>query len=161
MASIQFWSATARRHTVFGFTLALVLLATSAIDVQAQESGPVRSFATDAGMILNPIKPEATADFEMVLGKVKEALNKSEAPGRKDQARGWKVFKAQEPGPNSSVLYVFVMDPAVDGGEYAVGQLLAEVFPTEAQALYDTFSGAYSGGQTLLNLNPVMDFGAP
>ena len=47
-----------------------------------------------APLLLNFIKPDKTADFEMVMGKVKEALAKSEKPERKQQAAGWKVFKA-------------------------------------------------------------------
>jgi hypothetical protein len=110
-------------------------------------------------MILNPIKAEATADFEEIIGKVKEALNKSEDPKHKEIAAGWKVFKAKEPGPGGSVFYVMVMDPAVQGGEYAVSKILSEAFPTEAQVLYDKFSGAFAGGQNLLNLDLVNDFG--
>src|SRR5437899_4636560 len=71
----------------------------------------------DGGVILNFVKADKTADFEMVLGKVKEALAKSEKPERKAQAAGWKVFKASEPGPNGAVIYVFTMDPVAKGAE--------------------------------------------
>src|SRR4051812_27896968 len=36
-----------------------------------------RVFASDAGMVLNFIKPDKTADFEAVMVKLKEALMKS------------------------------------------------------------------------------------
>ena len=49
-------------------------------------------------MVLNFIKPDKTADFEMLVAKLKEALQKSEKPERKQQAASWKVFKAAEPG---------------------------------------------------------------
>ena len=49
-------------------------------------------------MVLNFIKPDKTADFEMVMGKLKEAMAKSEKPERKQQAAGWKVFKSPDPG---------------------------------------------------------------
>jgi len=45
-------------------------------------------FPGDAGVILNFVKADKTADFEMVLGKVKEALAKSDKPERKAQAAG-------------------------------------------------------------------------
>ncbi len=122
---------------------------------------PVRTFASDAGIILNPIKFEATADFELVMGKLKEALASSEDPKRQEQAAGWKVFRSQEPGPSGSVLYVMVMDPAVQGGEYAVSKILSEAFPTEVQELYQKFSDAYASGQSLLNLDLVSNFSAP
>ena len=48
-------------------------------------------------------------DFETVLAKLRTALTDSKDPVRNQQGWGWKIFKAAEPGPNGSVLYVFVM----------------------------------------------------
>ena len=50
---------------------------------------------SDAGMVLNFIKADKTADFEAVMAKLKEALQKSEKPERKQQAASWKVFKSR------------------------------------------------------------------
>src|SRR3979490_4430 len=100
-------------------------------------------FNSDGGVILNFVKADKTADFEMVLGKVKEALAKSEKPERKQQATGWKVFKASEPGPSGAVIYVFIMDPVVKGGDYSVGQILVEGFGAEGQTLYKTYSESF------------------
>ena len=58
---------------------------------------------SDGALVLNYIKPDKTADFEMVMAKVKEALAKSEKPERKAQAEGWKIFKTAEPGPSGAV----------------------------------------------------------
>src|SRR5215470_1790915 len=79
---------------------------------------------SDAGVVLNFVKGDKTSDFEMVLGKVKEGLAKSDKPERKQQATGWKVMKAAEPGPNGAVIYAFIIDPAVKGGDYSVGNIL-------------------------------------
>ena len=103
-------------------------------------------------MILNTIKPDRTADFELVIDRVKAALHQSTDANRKQQAAGWRVYKALEPGANNSVLYVFWLNPVVKGADYTVSKILYEVFPQEAQELYQKFSGAYSGGQTLVNL---------
>ena len=62
-----------------------------------------RVFGSDAGMIWNPVKPDRTMDFEMVMARLKEALALSEDPVRKQQAAGWKVFRALEAGPNAIV----------------------------------------------------------
>src|SRR6266705_6776420 len=43
-------------------------------------------FSGDAAMTLNFIKADKTADFEMVIAKLKDALAKSEKPERKQQA---------------------------------------------------------------------------
>jgi len=113
-------------------------------------------FAGDAAMTLNFIKADKTADFEMVIAKLKEALQKSTNPTRKQQAMGWKIFKASEAGPNGSVLYVSIVDPVVKGSDYTVSTILSEAFPTEVQALYKTYSEAYVS-QNLINLAILTD----
>jgi hypothetical protein len=116
-----------------------------------------RVFSSEAGMIFNQIKPDAAADFEMVMGRVMDALQKSADATRREQARGWKIFKAQEPF-QGNLMYVFVMDPAVKGADYSLTKILAEAFPTEVQALYQKLNAAYAAGPSLVNLSPV---GAP
>jgi hypothetical protein len=118
-------------------------------------------FGADAGIIFNAIKPEGVEPFEMVLGRLKQALAQSADPVRRQQAQGWKIFKAGEAGPANSVLYVFVMDPVVKGADYGVAKILAEAFPAEAQELYRAYIAAFASGQTLLNLNAVPAAAAP
>ena len=118
-----------------------------------------RTFANDGGMVLNFIKPDKTADFEAVVGKLKEALNKSEKPERKQQAASWKVFKSPDPAAGGNVLYVFMIDPSVKGADYTVSTILAEAFPTEVQALYKQYADAYASGQNFVNLSLVSDLG--
>jgi hypothetical protein len=126
---------------------------------QAQAPAPTRVFGADAGMIINTIKAEKTADFEMVIAKVKEALQKSENPQRKAQAASWRVFRSVEAGPNNSALYVFWIDPPVKDADYTVARILSEGFPADVQALYKTFNDSYAGGQNLLNLRLVSSLG--
>jgi hypothetical protein len=117
---------------------------------------PGRIFAAEQGVIFNAIKPDKVVDFETVIGKLRKALETSKDPVRNQQGWGWKIFKATEPGPNGSVLYVFVMDPTVKGADYGVAKILAEAYPMEIMALYRMYSGAFApAGQTLLNLQPV------
>jgi hypothetical protein len=111
-----------------------------------------RVFASDAGLVLNFIKPDKAADFEVVMAKLGEALQKSDKPERRQQAASWKVFRAVEPGANGSVLFVFVMDPAVKGADYTVSTILAEAFPDEVQDLYKRYADAYATGQNVVNL---------
>lgn len=121
-------------------------------------AGDARVFAAEAGLIFNPVKPGATADFETVLRRLRDALESSPNPVRREQAKSWKVFKAQEPF-QGQVLYIFVIDPAVKGADYSVTKILAEAFPTEVQSLYEKFSGAFAGKQTLVNLSLVQAYG--
>ena len=116
-------------------------------------------FPGDAGVILNFVKADKTADFEMVLGKVKEALAKSDKPERKAQAASWKVFKSPEPAAGGNVLYVFLIDPAVKDADYTVSTILAEAFPQEVQAIFKQYSEAYASGQNFVNLALVQKLG--
>ena len=118
-----------------------------------------RVFGSDAGMILNAIKDDKTEDFEAVVAKLKEAFQRSDKPERKQQAASWRVFKAVERGANNSAIYVFWFDPPVKGADYTVSRILAEAFPTEAQALYKKFSDAYVGGQNVINLQLLSRMG--
>lgn len=114
-----------------------------------------RIFTSGSGVIFNAIKPAGVVDFEIVLGRLRQALATSTDPVRRSQAAGWKTFKAAEAGPGGSVLYIFVIDPAVQGTDYGVARILAEAFPDEAQELYRRYIGAFAAGQTLLNLQPL------
>ena len=120
-----------------------------------------RVFASEAGVIFSPIRPDKVVDFEIVLGRIHEALARSTDTVRRQQAAGWKVFKALEPGPNGSVLYVFVMDPAVKGADYTISKILSEAFPAEVQEIYKLYNGAFVGGQSLLNLQTLENFAEP
>ena len=125
---------------------------------QAQTVSNPRLFPNDAGMVLNFIKPDKTADFEAVLGKLKEALQKSEKPERKQQAAGWKVFKSADPA-GANVLYVFIIDPAVKGADYQVSNIIAEAFPTEANEMLKKYAESYAQGMNILNLNVLQNLG--
>src|ERR1700719_3127178 len=125
----------------------------------AAQASTKRVFASDAGMVLNFIKPDKTADFEAVMGKLKEALQKSEHPERKQQAARWKVCKSAEPA-GANVLYVFVIDPSVKDADYTVSNILAEAFPTaELNTIYKQYADSYAQGQNITNLNLITNFG--
>jgi hypothetical protein len=126
---------------------------------QAQAAPATRTFGNDAGMVLNFIKPDKTADFEAVVTKLKEALQKSEKPERKEQAKSWQVFKSPDPAAGGNVLYVFVINPAVKGADYTVSTILAEAFPQEVQTLYKQYAESYASGQNFVNLQLVSDLG--
>jgi hypothetical protein len=144
-----------------GLMVALCAAAPTRAHAQAaQAQAPAaRVFASDAGMVLNFIKADKTSDFEAVVSKLKEALQKSEKPERKQQAASWKVFKSADPAQNNQVLYVFVIDPPVKGADYTVSTILNEAFPQEVQALYKQYAEAYATGQNFLNLSIVSEFG--
>ena len=119
------------------------------------------TFAAPAGLILSYIKSDKGADFERVMSRLGEALASSEDEQHRLLASGWRVYRAQEPGPDGEVLYVWMIDPALAGADYAVPELLGEALPDESQALFDAFSEAFGSGQALINLDPVSIGPAP
>ena len=124
----------------------------------AQRPAP-RVFASDAGLVLNFIKPDKTADFEAVMAKLTDALQKSDKPERKQQGASWKVFRALEPGANGSVLYVFTIDPPVPGADYTISTILAEAFPRDVGELFKQYAAAYASGQNFVNLKHLPALG--
>jgi hypothetical protein len=163
-------AAGSRQVWIAAGVMVLVVGWLSASSLQAQQAAPpaaaaqaaptTRVFSGDAGMVLNFIKADKVADFEMVVAKLKEALGKSAKPERKQQATSWKIFKAAEPGAGGSVLYVFIVDPSVKGADYSVANILAESFPADqVNEIYKAYAGAYATGQNIVNLSLVSDLG--
>ena len=167
------------RATLYVWTIVLVLVATVA---SAQVPSPTvppavtpavtpavppvgvqdRIFTSPAGMMFHPILPDKTVDFEDVITRLRTALNASTDESIRAQARGWKVYRAVEPGPpgQTSVLYVFVIDPAASGADYTIGELLRKELPLEAQTLYEKFAASYAYSPSLINVQLLADFGA-
>lgn len=158
--------ASIRRPGLVALGLLVGTLSAAAASAQAapaQEAAAAaptkRVFASDAGMVLNFIKPDKTADFEAVMVKLKEALMKSEKPERKQQAASWKVFKSPDPA-GANVLYVFVIDPSIKDADYTVSNILSEVFPpAELNVIYKQYAESYAMGQNIINLNLVTALG--
>lgn len=117
-------------------------------------------FAGDGAVMLNFIKADKAADYEALIGRLKEALQKSEKPERKQQAENWKFYKAAEPGPNGAVVYVSMVYPAVKGADYGITTILNEAFPAEGRDLYQKYVDALAGGN-ILNLTLASDLSKP
>ena len=148
------------RRRVGVIVLGLMTGLLSAGVAQAQDAPKANPyvFAGDGAVLLNFIKADHVADFEMILGKLKEALAKSEKPERKQQAESWKVFKANEAGPAGAAIYVSVIYPSVKGADYTVTTILNEAFPTEVQDLYKKYADAFATPPgNLLNIKMFSD----
>ena len=115
-----------------------------------------RRLQRPTGMMFNVVRPERVVDFETGHWLPAGALEKSTNPQVREQARGWRMFKAAEPGPNGTVLYVFLIDPAVAGADYALGPILSDAYPDQIEQIWKLYQGALAGWQPdLLNLTPV------
>ena len=119
----------------------------------------VKTLEAPTGMIFNYVESDSTDAFEQVMTRLAAAMTSSENPERVEQAAGWKVYRALEPGPNDNVLYVWFIEPTVPDADYSVSQILNEEVPNEVQRLYEAFNGSFGAGQVPINLELVMDFG--
>ena len=141
-----------------------------AISLSAQVTAPEqvakaadspRLLISDGGLVLNFIRPDRTAEFEGVIAKLRDALQNSLKPERRQQAASWKVFKSSIAAAGGSVLYVFVMDPAVKGADYSVSTILAEAYPADVLSLYKQYAESFApgSGYNFVNLGLVQDLG--
>jgi hypothetical protein len=128
---------------------------------QAQPPGPPKlSFDANAGLLLVQIKPDQTAAFEELVGKLKAGLAKSTDASLKQQMSGWRVYKSSEP-MGANALYVVLVDPAVPKSEYDFFGLLQKVMTPEelrapeTQEMFKRFVGAFAAGYNKLNLTPL------
>ena len=134
-----------------GFTLAGAAVASA----QEAKPAPVMTLEGDAAVITILIKPDKTADFESVLTKYKEALEKSDNAVRKQQLAGMKFFKSPVAVQGGNIAYIVVVDNVVKGEEYDITRVITEVFPVEVQALYQKYKDSFAGrGVTVLNKLP-------
>src|SRR4051794_19504230 len=73
---------------------------TTAQDVQsaagARASTQSYSFPSGAGMLFFYVKPDRTADFEAVVTRLSETLDRAEDPVRKQQAANWHILRSVE-----------------------------------------------------------------
>jgi hypothetical protein len=130
------------------------------VPVASESQAVGRVFGSDAAIMVKYIKPDKTADFEATIARLKEALERTDNPERRRQAATWKVFRAVESATNGDAVYVFLIDPAVKGADYAVSKILAEAFPAEAQSLNGRYTDSYSTGQNIVDLTLIASLGA-
>ena len=126
----------------------------------AAPAEPKVPFTTPAGMLLVQIKPDKTADFEEMIGKLKAGLAKTSDEGLKKQATGFKVYKAAEQfGANT--LYVVFVEPTALNSEYELfNMLLRTMTPDEqrdpgAKAMWDRYAAAFAAGLNKISLTPL------
>jgi hypothetical protein len=152
--------------TVFALALALAAAnlyaqdPAAAAQQPADNAPPKVSFNSDAGILLVQIKPDQTAVFEEMIAKLKAGLDKTEDATLKQQAAGFKVYKAAEPF-GSNALYVVLIEPTTPGAEYELFAMLQKVMtPEELRApemaeTWKRFASAFAAGLSKLSLTKV------
>lgn len=141
------------RVLVSGIALAGFTLAGAAVASAQEPAKPVLPLEGDATVVILLIKPDKTADFEVVIAKYKEALAKSDKPARKEQLAGIKFFKSPT-AMGGNTAYIMSIDPVVKGEEYDISRIVYEVFPTEATDIFNKYKESFAGRQ-IIPLNKI------
>lgn len=133
-----------RRPLVTGLALAVVLTGAFFLGrAQAQQAAAPTFDKPSLVSVL--IKPDKGSNYEAVIGKLKEAVQKTDKPELKQAAAGWKIYKSDAPGPNGNLLYLHMIDPPVSTFDYGVMKVLYDAFPAEAQAIFTQYKEAFVG----------------
>ena len=103
------------------------------------------------------VKPDRTAQYEELLGKVRTALKSSDKPERQEQARHWKVVRMSQAMPDGNIGYLHIVSEPVKDADYTVIRILYEGFPDEARALYDQYMECFAGNVSLASGTVAMD----
>src|SRR5918994_1580255 len=117
---------------------------------QDKPAEPKLGFTTPAGIMLVQVKPDQTAAFEELMGKVKSALATTTDAALKAQASSWKIYKAAE-GMQGNALYVVVLDPSTAGTEYNPIDVLFKTMTDEqkrapeTQEMFKRYAAAFAG----------------
>ena len=113
-------------------------------DLFAQTAPNKTTFNGDIVVMAFAINPDKTADYEKVIGSLKDALSKSEAPEAKEQLAGWKIIKNAMPNPDGSIVYIHIISPVVKNADYSImNNIYAAVKdPAEQKAVFDMYRGA-------------------
>jgi hypothetical protein len=147
-----------RWPAVAGLTLAGALTGAFFLgQAQAQQQAAAFTIAKPA-LLYVFIKPDKNADYEAIVKRLKEALQKTEKAELKQAAGGWKIYKADALS-NNNTLYVHVIDPPAANADYTVMKILYDAFPSEAQAIFTQYKEAFVGQGPPVTMTLVADLG--
>lgn len=128
-------------------SLALVLGAASVHAVQdppapAPPVAPAAPLALGlegpTALVFHVVKADRGPDFEQLFARLLTGLEASSTEARRQQAAGWRLLKQNAPTAEGHLVYVSAIEPVVPGQEYDMARLLAEAYPDEGLALYQT-----------------------
>lgn len=101
----------------------------------AQTASDYQFGAADTGLLVFHVHRDRTADFESVMQVVGQGLRAATASPRREQAAGWRFFRARE--TPEAAIYVVFADPVVSQADYDPVKMITEAAPADAAALYE------------------------
>jgi hypothetical protein len=124
------------------------------------EEPPKVPFESPVGILLVQIKPDQTAAFEEMVGRLKTGLARTDNQTLRRQAEGLSVYRAAEPFANNT-LYIVMAEPTVPGAEYELFAMLQktmteeELRAEETAEMWKRYADAFAAGMGKLSLTPV------
>jgi hypothetical protein len=147
-----------RRPAIAGLMFVLALTGAFFLgQAHAQQQAAAFTIAKPA-LLYVFIKPDKNADYEAIIMKLKEALQKTDKAELKQAASGWRIYKAEAPS-NNNTLYVHLIDPPAANADYGVMKILYDAYPTEAQAIFAQYKEAFVGQGPPVTMTLVTDLG--
>jgi len=145
------FSLNVRSAQVSRALLAVVIavLSGAAPALRAQDQPDTLKFTSGAGIVLNLVKPEKTADFEAVWTQIRTKLSSlADKPELKAMGDNLKIYKVDAP-PNAQqgVTYLFICDPVSKTESYNPTKLLFEsgaFTREEADAIFAKLKDCYN-----------------
>lgn len=128
---------------------------------QPAAGGAKVTFTTPVGVILVPVKPEATGTFEEIAVKIIAGVRGTRDRDFKSQMSGLQIFRAVEPSREGHVIYVMLIDPVTPNAEYDPLQVLAKTMTPEQLHAPETtetwkrYTDAIAGAFETMSLAPV------
>ena len=116
------------------------------------------TYSTDSVIVIYAVNQGKDADYEQVIAKLKDALNKSTVPEAKQQLAGWKVVKSDKALTNdaTSSYYIHIISPVVKGADYSIVNIVYSVSTDDEKlAFYNLYKGALKGAISQMSGNSI------
>ena len=127
---------------------------------QQQAQAPQKlTFTGDTVLWAFTVHGDKAAEYDKVLAKLKESLQKLGTPEAQAQMAGWKVLRNEAPQPDGSLLYIHVLSPVVKDADYSISNIVFAAFQEYAdrQAFYETYKSAVKDAFFLIQGPVVAD----
>jgi hypothetical protein len=115
--------------------------AAPAVDQPAVQ--PAMALDGPIAMVFHVVKADKGTEFEQLFARLRAGLAASANEVRRQQGAGWRLLKQNAPTAEGHLIYVSVIDPVVPSQEYDLARLLAESYPDEGTALYQSLLGSH------------------
>jgi hypothetical protein len=111
---------------------------------QAAQAPQKLTFTGDTVLWAFTVHADKSAEYDKVLAKLKESLQKLGTPEAQAQMAGWKVLRNATPQPDGSLLYIHVLNPVVKDADYSISNIVFAAFQEYAdrQAFFETYKSA-------------------